>query len=68
MYNADTTDDSCWELAVASTGIFARNVTGSLYATGVGNAIDPGSMLCCENYTVNAIDETGIVIPAAAST
>jgi len=68
MYNADTTDDSCWELAVASTGIFARNTTGSLYATGVANALDPGSMLCIENYAVNAIDEKGIVVPTGAAT
>lgn len=68
LYNADTTDNSCWELTVASTGLFANNRTGSLFATGVANALDPGSMLCLENYVVNAIDEKGIVLPTAAST
>ncbi len=68
MYNADVTDDSCWEIAVASTGIFARNTTGSLYATGVANILDPGSLLCSENYSVNAVLETGIVLPAATPT
>ena len=62
MYNADTTDDSAWELAVASTGIFANNRTASLYATGVANSVDPGSMLCVENYSANAIDESGVII------
>lgn len=68
MYNADTTNNSCWELTVATTGLFANNRTGSLYAAGVANSLDPGSMLCLENYSVNAIDETGIVLPAVAST
>ena len=63
MYNADVTDDSCWEIAVASTGVFLNNRTGSLYATGVANALDPGSLLCNENYFVNAIAETGIILP-----
>lgn len=67
MYNADTTDNSCWEITVATTGIFARNSTGSLFATGVANSLDPGSLLCLENYSANAIDETGIVLPATPS-
>ena len=69
MYNADATDNSCWEMnAVANTGIFANNRTGSLYATGVANALDPGELLCIENYMVNAKDETGIKLPATTPT
>lgn len=68
MYNADTTDDSCWEIAVASTGILANNRTTTLnHAAGTGAAIDPGSMLCIENLVCNSIDESGELIPTTTS-
>ncbi len=67
MYNADTTDNSCWEFTVATTGLFARNNTGTLFDTGVANAVDPGSLLCNENYSCNNIDETGVIVPTTAS-
>ncbi len=68
MYNADTSDDSCWEFAVATTGIFANNRTTTLnHAAGTGAAIDPGSMLCIENLVCNSIDESGELIPTTTS-
>lgn len=67
MYNADTSVNNGFEMTVASTGLFARNIIGTLYATGVADLLDPGSMLCAENYAVNAIDESGIKLPATTS-
>lgn len=68
MYNADVTDNSCWEISVASTGVFMNNRTGSLFATGVANILDSGSLLCSENYCVNAVLETGIILPTTTPT
>lgn len=67
MYNADTGDANGVDLNVAFTGIISNNRIGTLYAVAVANLLDPGSCLCTENYCVNAIDETGIVIPATPS-
>ena len=67
LYNADTSVNNGVEITVAFTGILARNLIGTLYATGVADLLDPGSMLCLENYAVNAIDESGVIIPATTS-
>jgi hypothetical protein len=67
MYNADTGDANGIDLNVAFTGIISNNRIATLYAVAVANLLDPGSCLCTENYAVNAIDETGIVIPATPS-
>lgn len=67
IYNADTGDANGIDINVASTGVISNNRIGTLYATAVANLLDPGSCLCTENYCVNAIDETGIVIPATPS-
>ena len=64
MYNSDTSDNNGLEIAVAFTGLMIGNRIGTLYATGFDALIDPGSMLCIENYVANAIDETGIILPA----
>jgi len=65
IYNADTTDNSCMELSVASTGILARNMVTSLGGAQAYSAnIDPGAMLCAENYAVNAVDESAIIFPS----
>lgn len=62
MYNGDTGDANGIDLNVAFTGIISNNRIGTLYAAAVANLLDPGSCLCTENYGVNAIDETGIVL------
>lgn len=67
MYNADTSDANGIDINVASTGLIVNNRIGTLYAAAVANLLDPGSCLCAENYCVNAVDETGIVIPATPS-
>jgi hypothetical protein len=65
IYNADTTDNSCMEVSVASTGIMARNIIGSLGGAQAWSAnLDPGSYLCAENYLMNAVDESGIIFPS----
>ena len=65
IYNADTTDNSCMEMSVATTGICARNIIGSLGGAQAWSAnLDPGSCLCAENYLMNAIDESGIIFPS----
>lgn len=68
IYNADTGDANGIDINVASTGVITNNRIGTLYATAVANLLDPGSCLCVENYAVNAVDETGIVVPTTAST
>ena len=69
IYNADTAAaQNGIDLNNACTGVIANNRIGGLQATGVANLLDPGSCLCMENYGVNAIDETAIVIPTTAST
>jgi hypothetical protein len=67
IYNGDTGDANGIDINVASTGIISNNRIATLYAAAVANLLDPGSCLCTENYCVNAIDETGIVIPATPS-
>lgn len=68
IYNSDTSAGNGIEITVATTGLLANNRVGTLYATGVADLIDPGSMLCIENYTVNAIDESAVLLPATTST
>ena len=68
IYNSDTTTNNGIEIVVATTGILADNRVGTLYATSYIELIDPGSMLCFENYAVNAIDETAIIFPATTPT
>lgn len=68
MYNSDTGDANGIDINVAFTGIITNNRIGTLYATAVANLLDPGSCLCTQNYAVNAIDETGVIVPTTAST
>ena len=67
MYNGDTGDANGIDLNVAFTGIISNNRIGTLYAVAVASLLDPGSCLCTENYGVNAIDETGIVLGIASA-
>jgi hypothetical protein len=64
IYNSDTTDNNGIEITVASTGICYNNYINTLHAT-VASHLDPGSLLCTENYSTDAVDTTGILIPAA---
>lgn len=68
IYNSDTTAGFVIDLNVAFTGILAYNACGTLYATDPESTLDPGSLLCIENYVVNAVDETGTIVPVTAST
>ena len=68
VYNADTTAGFVFDINVASTGILANNFCGTLFATAPETALDPGSLLCIENYVVNAVDESGTIVPTLLST
>lgn len=68
IYNADTTAGFVIDLNVAFTGILANNRLGTLFATAPETALDPGSLLCLENYVVNAVDESGTIVPVTLST
>jgi len=68
IYNADTTAGFVVDLNVAFTGLLANNACGTLFATAPETALDPGSMLCVENYVVNAVDESGAIVPTTLST
>jgi hypothetical protein len=68
IYNSDTTTDNGILITAAFTGILADNRVGTLYATSYIELIDPGSMLCFENYAVNAIDESAIIFPQTTPT
>lgn len=67
IYNSDTTTNNGIEITVTCTGLITGNRIGTLYATAVAELIDPGSCLCLENYAVNAIDESGVILPATTS-
>ena len=68
IYNADTTGGEGIDLDAASTGMIVNNRLGSLFPTAPETTFDPGSCLCLENYIVNAINESGILVPATLST
>lgn len=68
IYNADTTAGFVIDLNVAFTGIMSGNRCGTLFATAPETTLDPGSMLCLENYVVNAVDESGALVPTTVST
>jgi len=68
IYNSDTTAGYVVDCNVASTGILANNRMGTLFATAPETALDPGSLLCLENYVVNAVDESGTIVPTTLST
>lgn len=68
IYNADTTAGFVIDLNVAFTGLAVGNRMGTLFATAPETAFDPGSLLCVENYVVNAVDESGTIVPTTLST
>ena len=68
IYNSDTTAGFVIDLNVAFTGVLAYNKCTTLFATAPETALDPGSMLCIENYVANAVDESGALVPTTVST
>jgi len=68
IYNSDTTAGFVIDLNVAFTGLLVRNNCGTLFATAPETTLDPGSCLCIENYVVNAVDESGTIVPVTIST
>lgn len=66
--NVDTTAGLLIDVHDTGTGILARNLGFTLYATDPESALDPGNCLCNENYVANAVDETGTLVPTAVST
>lgn len=68
VYNSDTTAGFVLNLSVACTGLAAYNTFGTLFATAPETAVDPGSLLCVENYVCNAVDESGALVPVVVST
>jgi hypothetical protein len=52
----------------AVTGILADNRITNVTASNIAALLDPGSLLCTENYGADTIDTTGIVIPIAVTT
>ena len=68
IYNADTTTTNGVAIAVAFTGLLTNNLIGTLYTTDPESIIDPGSLLACENYVCNNIDESGAIVPVDIST
>jgi hypothetical protein len=68
LYNSDTAAGSLFGLDVADLGILSNNMCGTLFTTAPETALDPGSMLCLENYVCNNIDESGAIVPVTIST
>jgi len=70
LRNYDTTDTVAANviyLARASTGMIRNNSLAS-FNDNCSLTLDPGSCMCIENYVVTAIDQTGALVPATAST
>ena len=68
LYNCDTAGGETIDINVADTGLIVRNIMGTLFTTAPETAFDPGSMLCNQNYMVNAINERGTEVPPTQST
>jgi hypothetical protein len=66
--NRDTTAGLTLDHTDASTGITSDNHAFTLFATAPETAFDAGATLCINNYTVNAVDESGLITPETLST
>ena len=66
--NKDTTAGLLLDVHDTGTGIVANNRGFTLFATAPETAFDTGNALACENYVVNAVDESGLIIPELLST
>ena len=65
--NKDSTAGACLDLGDAETGIVSDNRCFTAFVTNLTGPWDPGNALCCENFLVNDVDETGAKVPATAS-
>lgn len=64
-----TSGQLCIEFTGAATGICQGNMLHSpAYGANGITIIDPGEMKCIENYAVDAINETAILVPFSAET
>lgn len=68
LYQGDTTLGIAIDLNNADTGVIAYNRLGGPTGLTTFNLLDPGSCMCIQNYAVNAVDETGALIPATVAT
>ena len=68
IQNLDTTAGLVIDMHNDSTGLISDNRGFTLFATAPETALDPGDCLCCENYVVNAVDESGTIVPVTLST
>jgi len=66
--NRDTTAGLTLDHTDATTGITSGNHAFTLFATAPETAFDAGATLCVNNYTVNAVDESGLITPETLST
>jgi hypothetical protein len=66
--NVDTTAGLTVDNHDSTTGICEYNSLLTLFATAPETAFDPGNALCIENYAVNAVDESGTIVPTVLST
>lgn len=66
--NLDTTAGLTIDVHDDTTGIISDNRHFTLFATAPETAFDPGDCLCCENYVVNAVNESGTIVPVTLST
>ena len=64
VYNAETTDGAI-EFSDATTGVCVGNTMGGDTMTAL---LDPGSMLCSNNFGVDAINQQAIALPISAET
>ena len=65
--NRDTTAGLLLDHTDATTGITTGNQGFTLFATAPETAFDPGATLSTENYVVNAVDESGTIVPTTLS-
>ena len=55
-----TTAQHCIEFTAAATGTLTGN---QMFTDAEATTLDPGSMMCIENYVTTAVDTSGILIP-----
>jgi len=66
--NRDTTAGTVIDVHDSGTGLISDNRCFTLFATAPETALDSGDCLVCETYVVNAVDESGTIVPVTLST
>lgn len=66
--NKDVTAGLLIDMHDDSTGVISDNRGFTEFTTAPETALDPGDCLCCENYVVNAVNESGTIVPVLLST